>query len=493
MAASVSGTARAGLPARALGAVRGLSRTWALFVGGALVAGIALRVWILAGPLGMAESDEAIVGLMSEDVLDGTFHVFYWVNYYSGTQEVLLTAALFALVGSSVVAMKVVPAILIGLACLVTWRIGRLTVGEPAARIGAALMWVSPPFLVFWSTKARSAYGIGLLCAAVVLWMALRLRERNSRLDAAVLGFALGCGVWSTQQSLLMALPAVAWLVWRRPGVLRLSHYAVAGGVVGGSPWIIWNLTHGLKGVLPVTSVAGEESTYFSRLGDLFTIVLPEWLGVRLPYSKDWLVWAPLGVVLTAAAVTLLLVAFARRPRGAEPLLVIAAVYPFLYAATSFTFFTDEPRYLTFIAPVPALLLATLLRRPRVAVGALAVAVAWTAFYLVRLEDQGRFRYLGQPANIGPLITLLEKEGQDRVFADYWIAYRLDFESGERIIATSTGFVRNQEYDELVKADPSPAYVYVEGSPQDDAARLRLEPRGYSRVTSGGWTAYVRR
>ena len=57
----------------------------------------------------MAESDEAIVGLMAEDALDGELHVFYWVNYYSGTQEVLLTAALFALVGPSVVAMKVVP------------------------------------------------------------------------------------------------------------------------------------------------------------------------------------------------------------------------------------------------------------------------------------------------------------------------------------------------------------------------------------------------
>ncbi len=282
-----------------LEAVRRLNLTWTLLVGGALVVGVALRVWILTGPLGMAESDEAIVGLMAEDALDGTFHVFYWVNYYSGTQEVLLTAALFALVGSSVVALKVVPAVLIGLACLVTWRIGRLTVGEPAARIGAALMWVWPPFLVFWSTKARSAYGVGLLCAAVVLWMAVRLRERPSRLDAAVLGFALGCGIWSTQQSLLMALPAVAWLIWRSPGVLRLSHYAVAGGLVGGAPWIAWNLTHGLKGVLPVTSVAGQESTYFSRFADLFTIVLPEWLGLRLAYSKDWLVWAPLGVALT--------------------------------------------------------------------------------------------------------------------------------------------------------------------------------------------------
>ena len=492
MSASVSETARAGRYARTLGAVRGLSLTWTIVVGGAVAAGIALRVWILAGPLGMAESDEAIVGLMAQDTLDGEFHVFFWLQYYAGTQEVLLTAVLFALLGPSVVAMKVVPAALIGLACLVTWRIGRLTVGEPAARIGAALMWVWPPFLVYESTKARPAYAMGLLCAVVVLWMVLRLRQTSAWPDAGVLGVAAGCGIWATSQSLLITLPAVAWLLWRSPGVWRLWHYAVAGGLAGGAPWIAWNLTHGLKGVLPVTSVAGEESTYLSRFGDLFAIVLPEWLGVRLPYSKDWLVWSPLGVALTAAAVSLLLVALVRRPRGAEPLLVIAAVYPFVYAASSFTFFTDEPRYLTFIAPAPALLLATLLRRPRVAVGALAVAVAWTAFYLVRLEEQGRFRYLGQPADMGPLIALLEREGEDRVFADYWIAYRLDFESGERIIATSTGFVRNQEYDDLVKADPSPAYVYVENSRQDDAARRRLA-RSYRRVTSGGWTAYVRR
>ena len=241
---------------------------------------------------------------MAKDALDGTFHVFFWVNYYAGTQEVLLTAALFALVGSSVAALKVVPAVLIGLACLVTWRIGRLTVGEPAARIGAALMWVWPPFLVFWSTKARSAYGSGSCSRAVVLWMALRLRERPTRFDAAV------ARLRARLRHLVDASRPCSWrsrpsrgCVWRSPSVLRLSHYAIAGGLVGGAPWLAWNLTHGLKGVLPVTSVAGEESTYFSRFADLFTIVLPEWLGLRLPYSKDWLVWAPLGVVLTVAAV----------------------------------------------------------------------------------------------------------------------------------------------------------------------------------------------
>lgn len=492
MAASVSETTRAGLLARTLGAVRGRSLTWTILVGGAVVAGLALRTWILAGPLGMAESDEAIVGLMARDVLDGEFHAFFWLQYYAGTQEVLLTAALFALVGSSVAALKVIPALLIGLTCLVTWRVGRLTVGEPAARIGAALMWVWPPFLVYESTKARPSYAMGLLCAVVALWMAVRLRVRSRRLDAFVLGFAVGCGIWATPQSVLITLPAVAWLVARNPSVARLAHYAFAGGVLGGAPWIVWNATHGLKGVIPAGSVADGESTYLERFLDLFAVVLPEWLGVRLPYSKDWLITPALGVAVSCAAIALLLLAF-RRFRKLEVLLLISTAYPFLYAATAFTFFTDEPRYLIFIAPIASLLIAMMLRRPAVAGAALAVAVAWTAFYLVRLEDQGRFRYLGQPANIGPLIALLEREGQDRVFADYWIAYRLDFESGERIIATSTGFVRNQEYDELVKAAPSPAYVYVEGSPQDDAARARLEPRGYRRLTSAGWTAYVRR
>ena len=493
MAAPVSETARLGPLVRAREAIRDRKLAWPLLIGGAVVAGAALRLWILTGPLGMAESDEAIVGLMARHALEGELKVFYWVNYYSGTQEVLLTAGLFALVGPSVAALKLVPVALLGALALVTWRIGRLTVGEPAARLGAALLWVWPPFLVFWSTKARSAYGVGPLCGAVVLWMAIRLRDRPRRLDAAILGFALGCGIWSTQQSLLLGLPALAWLLARRPGVLRLTHYAVAGAAVGAAPWLAWNATHGLKGVLPVTSVEGQHTTYLGRLGDLFTVVLPEWLGLRLPYSRDWLVWRPLGVALTAAALALLLFAITRRTRRTEPLVVAVVLYPFIYAATSFTFFTDEPRYLIFIAPVLTLLLASALARPAVAATALALGVAWTAFYLVRLEDQGRFRYVGQPTNMAPLISLLDRERQDRVFADYWIAYRLDFESGERIIATSTGFVRNQEYDELVKTAKDPAYVYVEGSAQDAAARRRLEPRGYRRLTSGGWTAYVRR
>ena len=164
---------------------------------------------------------------------------------------------------------------------------------------------------------------------------------------------------------------------------------------------------------------------------------------------------------------------------------MIAAVYPFLYAATSFTFFTDEPRYLTFIAPVLALLLATLLRRPRVAVGALAVAVAWTAFYLVRLEDQGRFRYLGQPADMGPLIALLERGRTgpglrrllDRVSAGLR-ERRADRRDLDRV-RPEPGVRRTRE------GRPEPGVRLRRRLPAGRRSEARLEPRGYRQADVG--------
>jgi hypothetical protein len=464
---------------------------WALVIGGAAFAGVAIRARILAGPLGMADADEAVGGLMARHVLDGDVNVFFWLSYYAGTQEVLLTAPVFAAFGSGVVALKAVPVALYAAAAVTTWRIGVRTVGEPAARVAGALMWVFPPFFVYWTTK-RSSYPTALLCGVLVVLLALRLAERQTRRDAVLLGAAAGCGVWATPQSMLLAAPAIVWLCIRRPQSYRVAAWSAAGFVVGAAPWIAWNATHGFKALLPIDSVEGAQSTYSDRLADLFTIVLPEWFGLRLAYSKDWIVAPPIGAALTLAAVSIAVYAAVRFRREFEPLIAILVAFPFLYAASSFTFFTDEPRYLTFLAPVFALLFGAVASRPPVAAIALAGAVAWTAFYLIRFEDQGRFRFIGQPADLRPLLTLLERERETRVFANYWIAYRITFESREQIVATSTGFVRNADDDALVKSAPSPAYVYVEGSAADRLADAQLERRGYRRLTSGGWAAYVR-
>src|SRR5918996_1597044 len=125
---------------------------------------------------------------------------------------------------------------------------------------------------VWWTTKARAYYATGLLCEVVVLLLVLRLRERASRRDAALLGFTLGFAVWATLQSMLLSLPALAWLVWRRPRVLRLVWIAVPGFVLGAFPWLAWNAVNDWKALVP-DAVAGEDTTYAERFTDLFTTV----------------------------------------------------------------------------------------------------------------------------------------------------------------------------------------------------------------------------
>src|ERR671924_40529 len=90
------------------------------------------------------------------------------------------------------------------------------------------------------STRARAYFASGLVLGLLALLLALRLRERESKRDAALLGLVLGLGVWATLQSMLLALPALAWLVWRRPRVYRLVPHAVPTALAGAAPWLAW-------------------------------------------------------------------------------------------------------------------------------------------------------------------------------------------------------------------------------------------------------------
>lgn len=465
-------------------------------LGGAVAGGIALRVWLLTSPLGALDADEAVSGLMARRALDGDFSALYWGATYGGPQEALLTALVFAVTGSSTLVLKLVALTLFTLAALLVWRLGLRTVGEPAARLAAVLFWVWPGYFVWWTLKSRGYYAFGVLAWLGAALLVLRLRERDSRLDAAALGLVLGLGWWATPQVAMFALPLLAWLVWRRPAVLRLGWLTVAAFLAGASSWIAWNVVNDWVS-LRLGAVAGEETSYVDRLVNLFQYAWPTWLGLRVPYSLEWL----LGPVVGIAAVTVSLAALAlllvRRPPGLGPLLAIAAAFPFLYAASTFAYYVDEPRYLVLLAPVPALLLARLLaRRLALSAAALAVALALSLAALVEMERDGLYAPLAPdvrvPASISPLLAALEREGADRVLANYWLAYRINFESRERLIATTPdGFVRDQPADRLVRSAPFPARVFLRGSAAEPLARPTLAARGYRRIALEDFVLYV--
>lgn len=124
------------------------SSVWKAIIGLTLVAGIVLRAWVYRSALGVPDSDEGVVGLMARHVLDGELTTFFWGQGFGGSQEALLTAPIFALAGSGWLTLRLVPVVLSGLAAIVVWRVGRRTIGEPAATIAGCALWLFPPFLV---------------------------------------------------------------------------------------------------------------------------------------------------------------------------------------------------------------------------------------------------------------------------------------------------------------------------------------------------------
>lgn len=402
------------------------------------VAGIALRVYVYRSRLGAPNSDEAVVGLMARHVLHGQFTTFYWGQGYGGSQEALLTAPVFFVFGSSWLTLRVVPVVLIAVAALVVWRIGRRLFGEPAGVTAGALMWLWPAYGLDWTTHQFGFYASGILYAALLLLLALRVVDRPTLARVGVFGFVIGLALWDDTQLVPVVVPIVAWVVWRRPATLRHAWVAVPAAVLGALPWFVWNAQHGLASF--ETHIVAQ-SSYEHRLRVFFSPLLPMLLGLRTPFSQQALGSAP------AVDVALLLLggafaygAWRSRRTDASILYVVTAGFPFLYAISRATLFSSEPRYLLVLAPAVVLLAAQAAStHPRAAALVVAVA-ALSAITLGRMDRWARSATPVPPIaphRTGSVIAALRQAHVNRVVAHYWAAYLIDFDTREQIIAAS--------------------------------------------------------
>ena len=187
------------------------------------VVGIALRLWIDGLTLGTPNSDEAIPGLMTLHAIRGDFSTFFWGSSYGGPQEVILNVPFFWIFGSGYFALRIVPIALTAVASLIIWRVGRRTIGDPAAAVAGALFWLWPPFNLFQLSQQQSFFAANVVYCALLLLLALRIDERPDRVRVGLFGFLLGFGFWETPHIVPVAVPVIAWVIWRQPRSLRLA------------------------------------------------------------------------------------------------------------------------------------------------------------------------------------------------------------------------------------------------------------------------------
>jgi Dolichyl-phosphate-mannose-protein mannosyltransferase len=487
------------------------TKTWpvALCILVSLVAigGLAGRVIVYRSSIGWVDADEAVWGLMARHFAHGHFTTFFWGQGYGGTQEVALVGALFAIAGTHVFLMRIVPIALTAVTAFVVWRIGRRTTGELPAITAACLIWIWPPYLLWKLNIWHGFYGSGLLYAALIILFVLRLDESPSLRDAGVLGLLVGLGIWQSVQIVPIAAPAVVWLTLRRPEVWRYAWVAVPASLVGAAPWIVSNLHHDWWSLqLPYT-----ETPYLDRLRGGIDATIPMQLGLRVPFTNEWLLGkAGSGLIYAAVIAVFLAAAWRTRRRRVSLLFLIVGCYPFLYALSGLTWLTNEPRYVIVVVPAFAVLLAApATTLPRAAL-VLAVAAALSTAVLgkwIAWSDNVTARAVDRKTiDVRPAILALERAGVDRVYADYWIAYRITFDTREKVIASQANLTnlrrvgphrvlpgplrdyldnRQPAYDRAVRDADRHAYLLLPGDHGTAVDRKLLLENGYSMTRVG--------
>ncbi|HET20285.1 MAG TPA: hypothetical protein ENO16_06735 [Chromatiales bacterium] len=127
----------------------------------------------------------------------------------------------------------------------------------------------------------------------------------------------------------------------------------------------------------------------------------------------------------------------------------------------------------------------------------LLVTNVWT---LLNLDPQLRASYvegLPVPRSNSTLIEWLDSQNIRHAYADYWISYRLMFETQEAVVCYTvrglqTGWNRYLPHVQAVLADPQTTWVFVAGSAsamQFDEI-LDLQHVAFQKWTGGGYTVF---
>ena len=213
-----------------------------------LVAGL-LHLWRYLCTIFTEEN--AIMGLMAQDLLAGTYPLFFYGQEWMGGLDSLLSAPLLALTGPTPWVINLWSPIF----SLLTMRAlhGFMARVLSPAGVVAGLIWLAlPPALnLYWAGYAQSHVTLGVLLASLLLWQTAILAQRPAWgwWRAPLWGLLAGACVYAFPQGLVAGLACGGYLLFFiRPWPRLALHLpgALLGLAAGLSPILFYNLTRDL-------------------------------------------------------------------------------------------------------------------------------------------------------------------------------------------------------------------------------------------------------
>ena len=447
-----------------------------------------------------SNADEGVAGIIAQHALHGHFQAFFGGQSYGGTAEPMLVALAFAVFGPHIVVARAVLIVLDLLAAVLVWRITLRIVGvRSVAALAGALAWCGPAVTLQDTVRFYGFRGVTVVCGLVALLLAVRIHDgRRDWPQFALLGLAAGVGWWSSPEIAYYAVPVVVLLalgVVRTPPTERARWFdtvavlAVAF-IVGAFPWIWANVRSRLASLDTAQLTTHRPAVgYVDRLRLFVDHVLPMELGVTRADDGRSLLGSDGRVVLVVllAVVVTALVLCLRSGGAAAAVAAGVLAFPFLYAWSPASWAWGDGRYAVYLPTLLAVVLGVGATEAVRRVGLPRAAGSWLMAGTLRGHRRGVPRRRAAVVSIAPvnytatwgdpdaataaLVDRMEAAGVRSAYANYWVAYKLDFVGRGGLAVTTAGF----EFDRF----PSIAdRVAVAADPGMDLRPTRRGPVG---------------
>ena len=477
--------------------------------------------------------DDAVEGMMSQDILQGRFPFFFYGQYVHGPVDRFLAALVLLGLGSTPLALVLAPLALTLGFIAVAWYATQRVFGPRTAAFAALYLAVPPFYLYGWSFDTRGHYHVMLIFGAVVLLLLARIWTEGvadtPRRRLVGLGFLAGVAWWTNNLGITFLAPAAGLLAvaaarelparWR--AVAARAGLALGAFAVGAAPLVVYFVPRGLTPLPPGQPVGWAQGR--DQLHGLFTQGLPQILGVSRAFfgaTAPVVYLAVAALVLGALAYTVVW-ALRRRPPGP---VVVAALWGVVAVTVGLTVFTGHGaivRYPRYLMPLYLVLpVAVGLAADRLARRSTSLAVAFLlpllgvnlagSLVLMRFSGDPRVaeRERAWAARQAEQLAFLERSGLDRVYEgpNLWT-----FLTGRRVLASERRDERLPEVAQAVDAAERVGWIFTHPSQAFeeslraagivarrlagpgfvvytdfalDSTHVEVEPRGWSAVAS---------